>query len=252
MNLQEAVNHLNLYGYCVIEEAISAARADKMAETYFRLHQDPANHAWFQDAPDSPYQTLFGLMNLDEMCWECAAHPHVLGVIHHLLGTNARIGEACSKWVKPGAKAGGVHVDSSKDLPATLPPDPWMINTMWMITDFTAENGATLVAPFSHRARQRPPRGMDPADKHMMPVTGRRGSVFLWHGGIWHANGANITTDQHRMGLNIAYYPPWWNLAREGGHQPIQPDVFARMPEALQKLNQHKVGKVRTELYDSP
>jgi ectoine hydroxylase-related dioxygenase (phytanoyl-CoA dioxygenase family) len=81
-----------------------------------------------------------------------------------------------------------------------------------------------------------------------MPVTGRRGSVFLWHGGIWHANGANTTTDQQRMGLNVAYYPPWWNLAREGGHQPIQPEVYARMPAALQQLNRNRVAQSRDEL----
>jgi ectoine hydroxylase-related dioxygenase (phytanoyl-CoA dioxygenase family) len=125
-----------------------------------------------------------------------------------------------------------------------------MINTMWMITDFTAENGATLVAPFSHRARRRPPRGMNQADSLLRPVTGRRGSVFLWHGGIWHANGANRTSDQHRMGLNIAYYPAWWNLAREGGHQPVHPEVFERMPAELQALNRHRVGKGRSELYE--
>lgn len=251
MEMQAAIEHLDLYGYCVIEDAIPAEQADHMAATYFQLHTDPANRAWFQNQKDELYQTLFGLLNLDEMCWACAAHPKVLAVVHHFLGANARLGEACSKWVKPSAPAGSVHVDSTHDLPALLPAEPWMINTMWMITDFSAENGATLVAPFSHRARRRPPKGMDPADKHLMPVTGRRGSVFLWHGGIWHANGANITADQQRMGLNIAYYPAWWNLAREGGHQPVLPEVFDRMPAELQQLNRHRVGKVRSELYET-
>jgi ectoine hydroxylase-related dioxygenase (phytanoyl-CoA dioxygenase family) len=251
MEIQAAIDHLELYGYCVLADAIPAEQADRMAETYFNLHRDPANRAWFQNAKDELYQTLFGLMNLDELCWGCAAHPQVLAVVRHFLGPDTRLAEACSKWVKPGAPAGGVHVDSAHDLPARLPEAPWMINTMWMVTDFTAENGATLVAPFSHRARQRPPKGMDPADKRLMPVTGRRGSVFLWHGGIWHANGANTTTDQQRMGLNIAYYPPWWNLAREGGHQPIRPDVYARMPAELQKLNQNRVAATRAELYEA-
>jgi ectoine hydroxylase-related dioxygenase (phytanoyl-CoA dioxygenase family) len=182
MNMQAEIDHLDLFGYCVIEDAIPAQQADRMAETYFALHQDPANRSAFQSPADELYQTLFGLMNLDEQCWGCAAHPKVLAVVRHFLGPNARIGEACSKWVKPGGPAGSVHVDSTQDLPVPLPAEPWMINTMWMTTDFTAENGATLVAPFSHRARRRPAKGMDPADKHMMPVTGRRGSVFLWHG----------------------------------------------------------------------
>src|SRR5215218_10209877 len=107
---------------------------------------------------------------------------------------------------------GPVHTDSTGDLPATLPDQPWIINSIWMITDFTPENGATLVVPFSHRARRRPPRGMQPNDPLLKAVTGRRGSVFLWSGALWHASGANTTSDVNRMALNIAYYPPWWNL----------------------------------------
>jgi ectoine hydroxylase-related dioxygenase (phytanoyl-CoA dioxygenase family) len=125
-----------------------------------------------------------------------------------------------------------------------------MINSIWMMTDFTADNGATLVVPFSHRARRRPPKGIQPTDPLLKPVTGQRGSVFLWHGGLWHASGANTTTDQNRMALNIAYYPPWWNLAREGGHQPVSPEVFARMPPEMQELNRHRVGQHRAELYE--
>ena len=123
-----------------------------------------------------------------------------------------------------------------------LPETPWMINSIWMITDFTVENGATLVVPFSHRARRRP-SGSDIAESHPVPVCGRRGSVLLWHGGTWHGQGANTTDDEHRMALNIAYYPAWWNLMREGGHQPVFPETFERMPEDLQALVRHKVAK---------
>ena len=83
-----------------------------------------------------------------------------------------------------------------------------------------------------------------------MPVCGRRGSVLLWQGGTWHGQGANTTDDQHRMALNIAYYPAWWNLMREGGHQPVFPETFARMPEDLQALVRHKVAKRREDIYE--
>jgi ectoine hydroxylase-related dioxygenase (phytanoyl-CoA dioxygenase family) len=124
-----------------------------------------------------------------------------------------------------------------------------MINSIWMITDFTVENGATLVVPFSHRARRRP-SASDIAESHPVPVCGRRGSVLLWHGGTWHGQGANTTDNQHRMALNIAYYPPWWNLMREGGHQPVFPETFERMPENLQALVRHKVAKHRADIYE--
>lgn len=45
MEMQAAIGDLELYGYCVIADAISAEQADRMTETYFNLHLDPANRA---------------------------------------------------------------------------------------------------------------------------------------------------------------------------------------------------------------
>ena len=250
VSIQEAIDHLDLFGYCVLEEAIPAEQADRLAEQLFALHEDPKSRPYFQDPNDGLYQTLFGLLNLDEASWACAAHPDVLAVVRHFLGQDIRLAEACSKWVKPGAPAGGVHTDSAQDLPNLLPDTPWMINSIWMMTDFTEEIGATRIMPTSHRLRRRPPKGMMADDRRLLPITGRRGSVFLWHGGVWHANGANTTLDQHRMALNIAYYPPWWNLAREGGHQPVWPETFERMPPELQSLTRNRVAKERGEIYE--
>jgi ectoine hydroxylase-related dioxygenase (phytanoyl-CoA dioxygenase family) len=250
MALQEAIEHLDTFGYCIIQNAIPPEEADRMVEHHFRLHQEAENRALLQDPNDDKYQTLFGWLNLDESSWHCAAHPDILALVRHFLGPEARLGEACSKWVKPGAPRQGIHVDSTHDLPPLLPDIPWMINSIWFITDFTKENGATLVAPLSHRLRRRPtPQSL--ADSHLVSAEGRRGSVLLWHGGVWHGQGGNTTTDQHRMGLNIAYYPPWWNLAREGGHQPVHPEVFERMPPELQELTRHKIGKQCSDIYET-
>ena len=136
MPQQDAIEHLETFGYCLIEDAIPAAQADAMAEQYFQLHRNPANSDAFQDPGADLYQTLFGVVNLDEMCWECIAHPQVLQVVRHFLGDSVRLGEACTKWVKPRASQGGIHSDSTHDLPARLPETPWMINSIWMITDF--------------------------------------------------------------------------------------------------------------------
>jgi len=251
MPSQEAIEHLEVYGYCVIENAIPVEQCDQMAEKYFQLHEDPNSYSDFQSPGEigGINQTLFGTINKDEMCWDCIAHPKVLEVVRYFLGPNARLGEACTKWIKPGATMGGLHVDSTHDLPQPLPNVPWLINSIWMITDFTEENGATVFVPMSHKSR-RGPVGLSPNDKRICSIVGCRGSVVLWHGGVWHTNGPNISQGDHRMALNIAYYPAWWNCAREGGHQPVFPEEFERMPKELQDLCRHKVGRYRSEVYE--
>ncbi len=249
---QNPVQDLLTRGYCVLESIVPVAQAEAMTQRCYELHQDPANLDLMQDPNDDLYQTLFGLANLDEATWEFAAHPAVLEVVRGVLETDARIGAICSKWVKPGSRAGGVHVDSTGDLPKRLPENPWLVNSMWMLSDFTEHNGATLIAPGSHTKRERPPRGFPPDDPMMKKITGPQGSVVLWHAGVWHANGANTSQNEQRMGLNISYYPVWWNMYREGGHQLVFPEVFARMPEEMKVLNQHRVGRTREGLYERP
>ena len=59
MPQQDAIAHLETFGYCLIEDAIPAAQADAMAEQYFQLHRNPANRDAFQDPGADLYQTPF-------------------------------------------------------------------------------------------------------------------------------------------------------------------------------------------------
>ena len=102
MAQQDAIEHLETFGYCLIEDAIPAAQADAMARSIFNFIKTPANQQAFQDPNAELYQTLFGVINLDEMCWECIAHPQVLGVVRHFLGDSTRLGEA---WYEMGQTA---------------------------------------------------------------------------------------------------------------------------------------------------
>ena len=66
-HLQEAINHLDLYGYCVIEEGIPGDTAREMAHDFLTFHTQPAYQDFIHG--DAYYQTLFGMMNLDDRVW---------------------------------------------------------------------------------------------------------------------------------------------------------------------------------------
>jgi ectoine hydroxylase-related dioxygenase (phytanoyl-CoA dioxygenase family) len=102
----------------------------------------------------------------------------------------------------------------------------------------------------SHRSRRkRPPDDLTADGSLIKPVTGTAGSVILWHGGLFHIARANIS--QHiRVGLNIAYYPRWFNNWIEGGHQPVWPETYARMPAEMKRLCPGLQGRNRSERYE--
>ncbi|MET0325463.1 MAG: phytanoyl-CoA dioxygenase family protein [Ilumatobacteraceae bacterium] len=77
------------------------------------------------------------------------------------------------------------------DLPLTM-------NVMWMLVDFTDDNGATRLVPGSHRVRAEPPR--DEAVETVAGV-GPAGTALVFDGRVWHGTGANTSVDQYRAGV---------------------------------------------------
>jgi hypothetical protein len=245
--LLAAAEHLERYGYCLLEDRIPAAQAHGMAADFLQLHADPQYAQYISG--DEHYQTLFGMLNYDERVWQCAFHADTVALGRHFLGPRCRVVEACSKPCWPGAPAQNLHVDSAGNF-HQVPDMPWMINSIWMLSDFTVENGATGIVPMSHRSRLKaPPPEIGHDSELIQPVTGRAGSVLLWHAGAFHQVRAN-TSDQIRMGLNIAYYPRWLNNWIEGWHQPLWPETYARMSAEMQEMCVKLHGHERDAMYE--
>ena len=245
-DVRAAIDHLYRYGYCVLEGRLPEDVARSMAERFLELHADAQWQKY--NAVEPYYQTLYGMLNLDDRVWTCASHPDVVAIAKHFLG-DCIVGQACSKPNWPGAPHGGLHADDTHMF-KTVPPVAWLINTMWMLTDFTEENGATGVVPMSHKLGLRePPPELTDDSPLIKAVTGRIGSVILWHGGTFHMSRAN-TSDEIRVGLNVSYFPRWYNIWSEEGHQPTWPETYARMPREMKRLCPGRFGYLHEEVYE--
>tara|TARA_B110000483_G_C18160791_1_gene529235 strand:- start:136 stop:915 length:780 start_codon:yes stop_codon:yes gene_type:complete len=74
-----------------------------------------------------------------------------------------------------------------------------------LFDDFTESNGGTYYIPNSHLRREIPNRtGYENEQKSMQ---GKRGSVILFDGGMWHRGG--LATEQRRWSM-FSYYGPWF------------------------------------------
>jgi len=81
------------------------------------------------------------------------------------------------------------------------------IQTVWMLDEFTADNGATHVAAGSNHTLRKPTPGAGPVPDEAM-TTGPTGSVGFWLSQTWHRAGANVT-DQARTGFIVHYGRAW-------------------------------------------
>lgn len=111
------------------------------------------------------------------------------------------------------------------------------IATMWAVTDFTEEVGATRLVIGSHMWEENPP-DVDPALSH--PAVMAKGSVLLYTGSVYHGGGANKTS-VHRVGMNIGYSLGW--LRQEENQYLACPKEIAReLPEGLLRLMGYQRG----------
>ena len=99
--------------------------------------------------------------------------------------------------VGPGSAPQKLHVDTP--IPEEFPRWILKANTIWVIDEFTTNNGATEVLPGSHKLLTKP----SATHAHvpgLIKITAKPGSVILTHGTLWHRSSANHS-DQRRTSL---------------------------------------------------
>ena len=163
-------------------------------------------------------------------------HPTMLAMADALLLPNCG-----SYWMNtgqmmiigPGEPAQVLHRDADNWRTMNRPDGfEVTVSCMFAITDFTAELGATLVVPGSHRwtdfARVAEP---DEIGQAVMPA----GSGMIYTGRAMHGAGANITSDGWRFGLHVSYVLGWLT-PEEAGPLGIDWPSAAQLPEHAQQL----------------
>ena len=148
--------------------------------------------------------------------------------------------------IEPGQGSQPLHRDRfgwGNFIPETIEPQ---FNAIWALSDFSAENGATLVVPGSHRWDwERKATAAEVCQAEMTP-----GSVLLHTGSVIHAGGEN-RTNKTRLGLNITYCLGWLRQ-EENQYLSCPPDIAREFPIALQELLGYTQGNYALGYFSDP
>lgn len=181
-------------------------------------------------------------------CRELIVHETILETARRFLEPwCARIQLHLSQIIRlrPGQGAQAIHRDRwawGTHLKGVEP----QFNTLWALTDFTADNGATRVAPGSTEwPDQRRPNAAEISQAVMS-----RGSVLLYTGSVFHGGGANRSSAD-RMGANLTYALGWLRQ-EENQYLSCPPEVARELPESLQDLLGYTLGSYALGYYTPP
>ena len=133
--------------------------------------------------------------------------------------------------IGPGETPQLLHRDEL-NWPHAVRTDEITVTALFALTDFTEPNGATVIAPGSHRwPGTLPPVPEEAKCRAVMPA----GSALLYSGKVIHGGGENTTTDQWRVGLHAGFCRGWLR-AEENFQLTIPLDVARTLPERAQYL----------------
>lgn len=119
-------------------------------------------------------------------------------------------------------------------------------NTIWAITDFTAENGATQVVPGSTKW----PDNAEIKPEQITQAEMRAGSVLIYSGSVFHGGGENRSSSD-RIGINITYTLGWLRQ-EENQYLTCPPELAKTLPRDLQALVGYSMGQYALGYFTPP
>tara|TARA_B100001248_G_scaffold159184_1_gene120057 strand:+ start:725 stop:1618 length:894 start_codon:yes stop_codon:yes gene_type:complete len=129
-------------------------------------------------------------------------------------------------------------------LPRRIEP---LMSTIWAVTEFTKENGATQIVPGSHLwEKDRIPKENEIAYAEMKP-----GSVLLYTGTVLHGGGSNSSKNDIRTGVFL-HYALNWLRQEENQYLSCPPDIAKDIPQEVRSLIGYSKGGYILGFYSDP
>ena len=189
-----------------------------------------------------------GLLVRSEKCRELIEHETILNPCNEFLAPyceRVQLHLTQIIRIRPGETAQTIHRDRwawGKHLSHLEP----QFNTIWAITDFTSENGATQVVPGSTQW----PDDQEIQSEQSTQAEMKAGSVLVYSGSVFHGGGAN-TSDQDRIGINITYALGWLRQ-EENQYLSCPPELAKDLSPTLQGLAGYAMGQYALGYFTPP
>ena len=223
----ETRERLDRDGYAVLLGVLSGQELEAIRIRLAELLVAEGEAAGLEVHQEAGTNRLADLVNKGPMFKPCFTEPRVLACVGHVLG-DFKLSSLNFREALPGQGNQALHADYGGPAPDS---GFQVCNSIWLLDDFTADNGATRVVPGSHRSDTVPRLAMpDPTAAHpdQVLLIAPAGTVVVFNSHVWHGGTVNHT-DRPRRALH-SYF-----ARRERGQQTDQKKYLR--PETLAGLS---------------
>lgn len=180
-----------------------------------------------------------GLIARSETCRELVMNPLVLSTAKKMLAHAATFQIHLTQviTIEPEAPPQAIHRDQWVFDFFKFPKGfEVQLNTIWAMTDFTAQNGATRIIPKSHLFDD----GLKFEEKDSEPAEMAKGSALFYTGSVYHGGGAN-RSNMTRCGINLTYSLSWLRQ-EENQYLSVPLEIAQTLPVELLRLMGYAYG----------
>ncbi len=186
-------------GYLPLPGILTQTQIEALRARQTELLAEEGDKAGTEVHQERGTDRLSDLINKDPLFHVVLTQPTVLAAIAHVLRNDFKLSSLNSRNALPGQGLQGLHADWGR---LETPGDYQVCNSLWLLDDFTPDNGATRLVPGTHSGTKVPSDVMsNPSDPHPDEVVllGKAGDVVVVNSHTWHGGTTNQTQGPRRV-----------------------------------------------------